>query len=205
MEYRRFPPGESPVSTFAYHEHRERAPHLEQPMHQWRLSEAARMVTDFVREHRSPRTHIIDLGCGDGGLMSLIQQMNGDYVDVSGYDFQPTNAAGWTERGVRAESLDFVSEWDRVPRADLYVCTEVLEHLEEPHELLRKIRERDAAVVCSSPHDEHEGSIDASHNWAWDVGGYTEMINGAGFHVIAIAVAGRFQVQMATPTRSVAG
>jgi 2-polyprenyl-3-methyl-5-hydroxy-6-metoxy-1,4-benzoquinol methylase len=200
LEYRRFPPGESTVSTFEYHEHRERAPHLEQGIHQDRFRATMHMVMSYSADSgQGLDTRIVDLGCGDGGFLSRLQQTG--FTHITGYDFQPSNAVGWVARGVadRCEAMNFIEEWDDVVAADIYVATEVLEHLEEPHDLVRKIRERDSALVCSSPWMEHEGNIDASHNWAWDMPGYGVMLEGAGFEIIESARTGIFQVVLAVP------
>jgi SAM-dependent methyltransferase len=201
MEWRRFPPGESFVSTFEYHEHRERAPHLEQDQHTARLKMACQLIVDFATDHRSPATYVIDLGCGDGGLLQLLKpyEQNDPRIYASGYDFQPTNAVGWTERGVDAQRRNFVQDWPLVEQADLYVLTEVLEHLEDPHRVARRVSERGAALVCSSPWMEHEGSIDGSHAWAWDMPGYVAMLEGAGFKVIRSERVTWSQVHLAVP------
>src|SRR5262249_11972954 len=107
MEWRRFPPGQSPVSTFAYHEHRERAPHLEQGTPRGRMELAFDLIIEFASTHRSPATHVVDLGCGDGGMLQLLKpyEQNDPKIHARGYDFQPSNAAGWVERGVQADAL----------------------------------------------------------------------------------------------------
>lgn len=203
MEYRRFQPGESTVSTFAYHEHRERVPHLEQPGHRERLLMARDLIVQFAIESnkRTVITHVVDLGCGDGGLLQLLQPYeHGDpRIDATGYDFAPANIDGWVERMVDGVPFDFVTDWDRVELADLYVMTEVLEHLEDPHGAAQKVAERRAALVCSSPWIEHEGSIDASHAWAWDMPGYVAMLEGAGFAVVRSERVIWSQVHLAVP------
>jgi SAM-dependent methyltransferase len=197
-EYRRFAPGESSVSTFAYHEDRPRAPHLEQWNHKWRLETAASFVQFLIKmlEPDGKTSSVVDLGCGDGGLLSLVRRIPG-VSSVFGVDFHPASADGWVERQVPAMPLNFIEHWDRVPFADIYTATEVLEHLEEPYDLLRKIRARNGAIVCSSPHDEGPGNIDASHNWAWDIEGYTRMLDSCGFDVLLSKADSRFQVHLA--------
>lgn len=202
MEYRRFAPGESFVSTAAYHADRERAPHLEQAPHQWRLNAAADLVGFYLHGRGATEPlRVVDLGCGDGGLLSLLRARFGAAVNARGYDFQPSNAAGWAERGVTADAWNFVDGWPGVVDADLYVITEVLEHLEDPHGMLGQIRARGAALVCSSPWVEGPGNIDASHNWAWDVEGYTAMLGAAGFAVRRTATDSHFQVHLAVPRK----
>lgn len=182
------------VSTFEFHEHRERAPHLEQYVHRGRLLKAYSLVQAAMARARLKGQTIVsvcDLGCGDGGFLSLIQEPD---TDVIGYDFQPSNLMGWVERGVNAFQLNFVEHWDQVVPADVYVITECLEHLADPHSMVRKIRERSAQIVCSSPWTETYASHDECHAWAWDQMGYSDMITAAGFNVVAHETEGMFQI-----------
>jgi hypothetical protein len=102
MEWKLFDDAIPEVSTFEFHEHRERAAHLEHVIHRDRLLMAAGYVRAAANIARGSAT-VSDLGCGDGGLLSLIN----NHVDEAwGYDFTPANAVGWAERGVKAEPLD---------------------------------------------------------------------------------------------------
>lgn len=202
MEWKLFD-GDVPfVSTFEFHRDRERAPHIDQPTHQNRLAVAARMARAVDHEWRGDSApHIVDLGCGDGGLVARLRE---DGLSAWGYDFQPSNAAGWRERGVTefCERLNFVEHWAHVRVADLYVITECLEHLADPHGMLRGIRDRGAQIVASSPAKEHAGSHDACHAWAWDMDGYAELMRNAGFDVreqVRDVIGGMFQLIWAVP------
>lgn len=198
MEWKLFDGAVPHVSTFEFHEHRERAPHLEQQIHRARLEVAYALVQAAhtqVRYAWERKTRVVDLGCGDGGLLSLLK---GDF-SCYGYDFQPSNAMGWVERGVNAEQLDFVANWDIVLDADIYVITECLEHLAQPHEMVRRIYDRGAQIVASSPHTEHAGSHDECHAWAWDQAGYAQLITNAGFTIKEHMTAGMFQVIWGAP------
>jgi trans-aconitate methyltransferase len=183
------------VSTAAFHADRERAPHLEQEWHQGRLRLAAQFVTDAVCD-LDPPTTVSDLGCGDGGLLSLVQA----YTDATcwGYDFQPSNAAGWAERGVTAELADvFGADRSRVRVGDVGVMTEVLEHLADPHGVLRWVRQKSWRLVCSSPVNETDRVHDACHAWAWDREGYAAMIEEAGWDIVRHEQTELFQVVLA--------
>ena len=194
------------VSTFDFHKDRERAPHWEQDTHRPRLEKAiefCRMAWESVQDPllyplpgRPPV--IVDLGCGDGGL---VRQLLDHGATAYGYDFQPSNAAGWAARGIQQwmSPRSFVDEWDSVMWADIYVITEVLEHLTDPHEALRRIRDRNAQLVCSSPATEHALSHDECHAWAWDETGYAMMIKQAGFQIERHERVGMFQVVWAVP------
>jgi hypothetical protein len=188
MEWKLFDGDVADVSTFAFHEHRERAAHLEQPIHRTRLVLAAHFA--LVAADLGART-LSDLGCGDGGLLSLVHNR----LDAWGYDFAPGNAAGWPERGVKAEALDvFGADRDRVKFGDITTVTEVLEHLTAPHEAVRWIAGHSRFIVASSPHDENGDRHDECHAWAFDRDGYRALIASGGYRVLQHRDAGRFQV-----------
>lgn len=188
--------GRSYVSSFEFHEHRERAQHLEEFVHRGRLDLAAEFVREYIATHDI--ADVVDLGCGDGGLLSLLRNIPG-VVDPHGYDFHPASQRGWVERGVYAQALNFVEDWDGVDFADIYVMTEVLEHLEYPHAMVRRVHDRDAILVCSSPFTENDVTHDGAHAWAWDQEGYAKMITDAGFDIDRHETVGMFQVVRALP------
>lgn len=207
-EYRLFPEGETPhVSTAAFHAHRERAPHLEQAVHQPRLHKAAEYVRRAVFQHLRdcPGTReciphpVSDLGCGDGGLLSLIA-MEGR-IAAWGYDFQPSNRAGWDQRSVDAMALDvFGEDRNKVVFGLTTVTTEVLEHLADPHGVVRWIGEHSRYLVASSPWNESPASHDECHCWAWDQTGYRALIEQGGFTILRHETVGQFQVILAEQT-----
>lgn len=163
-------------STYEFHQHRERAPHLEQSWQNGRLFMAAR----FIRK-ANPKS-VVDLGCGDGGLLSLIKE-----IPSWGYDFCPANAEGWDERGITAEFED-VFNTDFEPRwGELTVVTEVLEHLADPHSTVKWIAENSTYIVASLPFDERPGDNICEdlheHIWGFDEEGFRDLI-GAHFNIL---------------------
>lgn len=184
------------VSTAEFHADRERAPHLEQAFHQERLYLAA----EYIREasERIGSATVSDLGCGDGGLLSLVQ----GYPEVArawGYDFCPANEQGWRERGVEAYPIDvFNGSYGLVAMGDIVVMTETLEHLADPHQALRRARRESRYLVCSSPWNERPGMHSPEHAWAWDMPGYADMIRAAGWGITRHEQAGLFQVVLAS-------
>jgi len=174
-------------STYEYHRDRERAPHLEQPWQAPRMHLAA----EFVRSV-NPRD-VVDLGCGDGGMLSLLK----DFPSW-GFDFHPASAEGWAERGVTAEHRDVFNERpDDLRWAQLVVATEVLEHLADPHGAVSWIAQHTEYVVASSPVNELPGSECDSHIWSWDFEGYEKLFTDAGFEVLRHEVADWSQVLLA--------
>lgn len=196
-EYRFFPEGEIPhVSTPEFHAHRERAPHLEQEVHRGRLGKAAGFATHAYHEQERREDGAVtlsDLGCGDGGLLSMLRGLVG--LNAHGYDFQPSNEAGWAERGVNAELLDvFGEDMGVIVPGQIAVTTEVLEHLADPHGAVRWIGTHSRYLVASSPWNETPESHDECHAWGWDQNGYRALIEQGGFTVVRHETVGQFQV-----------
>jgi hypothetical protein len=180
------------VSTAQFHADRERVPHVDQPHHRPRLDKAAELVAEAALQQGGSVT-VSDLGCGDGGLLSLLAQM--PHLDCWGYDFQPSNAAGWFERGVTAYPLDaFGTERASVVLGDISVVTEVLEHLADPHDAVRWIGKYSPWIVASSPWAERLGRHDECHAWAWDLAGYQALIRQGGYEIAAHDRIGPFQL-----------
>jgi 2-polyprenyl-3-methyl-5-hydroxy-6-metoxy-1,4-benzoquinol methylase len=181
------------VSTAEFHADRARARHLEEEWSQPRLYKACEFITQAVSEGAAT---VSDLGCGDGGLLSLVQQIPG--VRAWGYDFSPANSEGWPERGVQAEALDvFGADRGLVDLGEVTVMTEVLEHLADPHGVLAWARQSSGRLVCSSPWNENLHVHSPEHAWAWDLGGYAEMIRSAGWIIDRHEQVSLFQVVLA--------
>lgn len=212
-EYKLFD-GETPyVSTREFHAHRDRAPHLEQPVHRPRLDKALEFIAAayvwLANEGRKQIT-LSDLGCGDGGLLQLAHATipPRDTMNVTfsawGYDFQPSNQAGWRERGVTAYQRDVFGTPDPTLSApvlgDISVTTEVLEHVADPHAAVRWIGEHSRYLVASSPWNETPESHDECHCWAWDQDGYRALIEQGGYTVLRHETVGQFQIVLAEQT-----
>lgn len=191
MEWKLFSGGPTPfVSTAEFHADRDRAPHLEQEDHRPRLLAAAEMVADAALRLDDNAT-VSDLGCGDGGLLSLLE------IPAWGYDFQPTNKAGWAERGVTATALDVFGDRDSVDVGRIAVMTEVLEHIADPHEALRWVSTRARFLVASSPRFERPGAHVPEHAWAWNEGGFSRLISNNGWTILRHEMVGSSQLVLA--------
>ena len=189
MEWRLFEGDVPYVSTAEFHQDRERAPHLEQPAHRERLD----LALDFVRSaaHRYGEPTLSDLGAGDGGFLTTVRP----YVGYAwGFDFCPANIAGAVERGADVRAVNFIES--EVELGTIVTLTEVLEHLADPHGLLRRLWASPAVkeVVASSPWVETDASHDPCHAWAWDVDGYRALLESAGWKVARHETTSYFQV-----------
>lgn len=160
---------------------REHAPHAEQPIHRPRMERVATMAKWLI-----PDFDIVscaDLGAGDGGLIEMIGFPEPLRIPPYGYDLMEVNVRYAVDvRGVDVRFRDFVN--DEIEWAHLTICTEVLEHLEDPHKMVRKIAEHSDFLIASSPSRETAESHDAVHAWAWDMEGYRLLMESAGYTVL---------------------
>lgn len=215
MEWRLFPEGTVPeYTTPQWYAGRERAPHLEQPGHRERLLLTFDMLKWVV--DRYPARHTVsDLGCGDGGLLSLVSGMpyagsdqlavQAGVVSAWGYDISPEAVKGAHDRGVIAYVHDVVADPQGVEWGNISVATEMLEHLVDPHAFVRKIRENSWYVVASSPFNENDRGHYEFHTWAWDMTGYRKLFEDNGWSVISHGTVQSFQVLVAEAANEVAG
>lgn len=178
MEWRLFPEGTIPeYTTPEWYAGRLSAPHLEEPGHRERLFATADSVI-----HLDPDT-VVDLGAGDGGLLSLLRAAG---IKCWGYDLQQTNVTVATNsRHVDVAYSDIVNDFDSVNHGDdVAVMTEMLEHLIDPHGFLAKVSQKYSRVVASSPWHETPDNHYEFHTWAWDMDGFKAMFEGVGFMVV---------------------
>lgn len=156
---------------------RETAPHLEQDGHRERLLATADIINKL-----NP-TSVVDLGAGDGGLLSVLNCTN-----KWGYDLQQTNVdVARNTRHVDVSLRDVVNGplKNFITWGVLAVATEMLEHLIDPHGFVKWVYDQKytATFVASSPWNEVDGHHYEFHTWAWDMEGFRAMFESAGFKV----------------------
>ena len=97
-----------------------------------------RQTYAFIRRHARPPGRMLDLGCGDGGLLWLARR---DGWDVRGVELYPEQSALVRSRlGFAVDTSDILSYSGEPAAWDVVVLTHVLEHLPDPLAALRKIR-----------------------------------------------------------------
>ena len=189
-EWRLFAEGTVPEYTRPdWYATRERAPHLEQFGHRDRLMTTAAFVAQAA--FGGGLRTVVDLGAGDGGLLSLL----GPGLKAWGYDLTPENLDAAKERGADVRYGDVIN--DDIEWGEIAVCTEMLEHLVDPHAFVRHIAQHTQVLVCSSPWMERAGYHYEYHTWAWDLVGYAALIKQAGFKVQRHRQVNAFQVLLA--------
>lgn len=110
-----------------------------------------------------------DLSCGDATILKSLdieKTYLGDFAP--GYEFQ-----GPIEQTI-----------DEIPHVELFVCSETLEHLDDPDLVLGKIREKTDTLFISTPISESLGSSNLEHYWSWAPEDIEQMVTEAGFEVV---------------------
>lgn len=73
-----------------------------------------------------------------------------------------------------------------IPNVDLFICTETLEHLDVPVDVLRQIRAKARRLLLSTPVNNWRDATDnEEHYWAWDREAVEVLIRDAGWEVEA--------------------
>lgn len=135
---------------------------------------------------------IMDPACGDGTIVAAahrVRPISGAYMtDISMPNFYHVGSTMRPYLPERTECAckaieDTLAE-DRY--FDVVVLTEILEHVEDPVNILRMARNRAAVVVASSPLFASANEIDRNpeHLWQFDAVGYEEMLKESGWDPI---------------------
>lgn len=189
-EHRLHHPDDVPeCTTPQWYATRAHAPHLEQPAHRDRILAAAAATIEAAQSFGL--TTVVDLGAGDGGLLSLL----GKDLRAWGYDLQPSNVEASKMRDVDVRLADITTaliEWGQV-----VVATELLEHLRDPHWLVREAARHGRALICSSPWNETPEQHYEHHVWAWDPDGFRAMVTAAGWRIVRHEPIGTTQLILA--------
>jgi hypothetical protein len=106
-----------------------------------------------------------DLSCGNGTILKATparERHFGDYAPGHQY-------TGPIEKTITD-----------LPEVDLFICSETLEHLDDPDTVLSAIREKTGILVLSTPVDAWDDD-NPEHYWAWSRDAVESMLDLAGF------------------------
>ncbi|GGK61393.1 hypothetical protein Sme01_03130 [Sphaerisporangium melleum] len=106
---------------------------------------------------------VADLSCGDGAI-----------VAQSTHLWRATHLGDYTTTGPIEQTLA------TLPQVDMFVCSETLEHVEDPDGLLAGIRARASHLLLTTPCGEDDDA-NPEHYWGWDTDDLREMLTGAGW------------------------
>lgn len=99
-------------------------------------------------------TSVADLSCGNGEIATSLRL--GPRKTILG-DYAP----GYAYTGPLEETLPRISE------VDLYICSETLEHLDDPKAALFQMRDAAEHLLVTTPINAW-GDANGEHYWAWD-------------------------------------
>lgn len=150
--------------------------HTVWPDHIERIGETAVWASEALApaQLRSTIETVADLSCGDGSLVATLARMLGaDRVIVG-----DVNTGG----SVMAVEQPLPASLDRLPDGgvDLYVCSETLEHLDDPDGFLAALRPKTRLLLLTTPEGETTDG-NPEHYWGWDTDAVRSMLVAAGF------------------------
>lgn len=121
-----------------------------------RLNMWLQITSDVVR--------VADLSCGDGailrGLHDPLERVYGDLVFAEHLD-------------VIGDIMDTV---DTISSGDLLICSETLEHLDDPNLFLRRAAKNFKYIAITTPLGETDPEKNYEHYWGWDTYGIAETL-----------------------------
>lgn len=157
------------------------------------------LVTGATIAMMEPET-IIDPAVGDGSILDSAFRMRpfklATMNDISAAQTEALTQSVTFPWDVieTADALDFMQRHPEpmgqpigvvVPRYDMAVLTEILEHVDDPDRLLLQARLISKNLVASSPIGDPESGTNSEHVWAFGEDDYEAMLRAAGWEPLA--------------------
>jgi hypothetical protein len=111
---------------------------------------------------------VADLSCGNAYIANRLRAKHDASVILG--DFAP----GYAHTGPIEQTIE------KIPPVDLFICSETLEHLDDPDAVLARIREKTEQLILSTP-DGETNTDNPEHVWGWDAEAVEKMLRDAGF------------------------
>lgn len=141
--------------------------HTKWPDHVQRVEFTREFVKEIITE-RDICT-VADLSCGDGAIPLGLPLLRDDMVLGDFFPTDNTQIHGAIEETVLS-----------IPDVDLFICSETLEHVDDPLDLLDKIRNKADTLVLSTPLGEVDDG-NPEHYWGWDLDGIELLLEESGW------------------------
>lgn len=84
---------------------------------------------------------ILDVGCGEGRFLSILKEFGNPEWELTGLDFDAQAVEKCRKRGFRAEAKR-IEDFDPEEKFDAVIMFQLIEHVEDPLGVIRKVRER---------------------------------------------------------------
>jgi hypothetical protein len=146
-----------------------RSPHSHLGFHDHLLRVQA---TIAVAKWLGPVESAADLSAGDATIINSLE-VNQRYIGdlASGYEIS----------GPIEETIELI------PEVDLFICSETLEHVDNPESVLSSIHKKAKHLILTTP-DGEVGNKNQEHYWGWDSDCIKEMIIEAGFEPMCLSL-----------------
>lgn len=141
--------------------------HTRWSAHEERIRHTAALVDAYAFTHNLHS--VADLSCGDGAIITSGNHL-WDTVDMGDLVARP----GLTRVGPLETTLHCIAP------VDLYLCSETIEHVQDPALVLSVIRQITKHLILTTPHAEWDDG-NPEHYWGWDADGIDELLAAAGF------------------------
>lgn len=141
--------------------------HTKWPEHVARVEHTQKVLTHwgFLANGRT----VADLSCGDGAIVTGSRWR---WEEWWLGDIAPTIDT-WLSGPIKQTI-------ERIPVVDFFVCSETLEHVERPAELLTAIRRKARHLLLTTPHAEWDDG-NREHYWGWDAAGIGGLLGSNGW------------------------
>ncbi len=134
------------------------------------LDRVARTI-EFAETAAPLAATVADLSCGDAAIArALADHWNADCTlgDL---------VAGYEHHGQIEDTIETIDP------VDVFICSETLEHIDNPDHLLARIRAKASRLILSTPCD--ETITNPEHYWAWGAADIAAMLEQAGWQPTA--------------------
>ena len=131
--------------------------------HEIRVNTTIQIAKDMAYQVNAKS--VADLSCGNGAIAKALNigtTILGDYA--KGYQY-----SGPLEKNI-----------SKIDNVDLYICSESIEHVEDPSSVLNSIRKKSKALVLSTPIDAWYDTNE-EHYWAWNREDIESLMKNAGW------------------------
>lgn len=126
-------------------------------------------VTSVLAHHMLPRGGAVaDLSCGNALIARRLEASHNARLFLGDY------APGYQFTGPIEQTIT------RIPPVDLFICSETIEHLDDPDAVLSAIRGKTEQLLLSTPNGE-DNDENPEHVWGWDAEAVEQMLRAAGF------------------------
>jgi hypothetical protein len=138
-------------------------------------------------DHTAWKDHILrvnktlEIAQGIDGVKSVADLSAGDAFIIIALGLSKTYIGDYAPRYEYTGPIEQTIE--QIPDVDLYICSETLEHLDNPVEVLKQIRQKTKYLLLSTPHAKFD-DVNPEHYWAWDKDGIAELLAQADFEPI---------------------